>query len=142
MLKFGSVDLESEDLAGLQIARQVMLKTYALIHDPVRHTTGASARRDNGLECGPSDSDAVMFCLVGGLNKICWADDTIGYREQISIPLFDQCAIEMIGPELEDVKDLRPSAYANDHYGHEAALKIIRCSMAKVRAELKRRQGN
>lgn len=135
-----TVDLARENVGKLQRARRVMLKTYVLLHDPSRHTTGVAARDSQDQEISFYSVNAVKFCLVGGRNHVC-DDMGVGAEEDISLPLFDQCAVELHAPDEDAIRDLRPAAYVQDTHGHEAALKILRCSMAKVRAELKRRKG-
>jgi hypothetical protein len=122
----------------LQQFRTIIARTYALIHDPARHTTGVEARNARGNRVSPTSKNAATFCLFGaeqrvkqdlGAPSIPWYEDPG--------ELFDACAVEIYSEG--GTSQIRPAARANDTEGHEAALKILRCSMAKVREELKRR---
>ena len=138
------MDLKQYSVDGLMQLRSLLLKTYALIHDPIRHTTGADARNALGEEV--TVQDGVQWCLLGAQEK---AKHDLGldwiiarHAERLS----SRCANELYDlepvwadPDIND--DLPLAAAVNDYYGHEAALEILRCSVQKVRAELKRRQG-
>lgn len=114
--------------------RRTLAQTYVLLRDPARHTTGTEARNAAGNRVGIASKNATQYCLVGGVKK------AGGSSEATTLAILDDCAVELFGGVSHEGQ-LRACAYANDTLGHEAAMKMLRCGMQKIRAELKRRRG-
>jgi hypothetical protein len=124
---------------ALEDFRRVVAGTYVLLHDEKRHTTKVEARRADGSATSYVATDAVQFCLLGGINHVRSKQKVSFSYLNDPTSILDACAVELKLASKRSTSVLRPSARANDRKGHEAALKILRCSMQKVRAELKRR---
>lgn len=99
---------------------EILKRAKALISYPPNWTIGAIARDHKGDVVGINDANAVSFCAIGALSKVC-ADAGIFYE------CFEP-ALEI----LDSVTYCKACSVWNDSQGHQATLYMFDQAIAKL----------
>lgn len=134
------IDLETIGPEEQALMRRILLEAYSIIHDPENHAIGYEAVDDDGYETDSADHAAVRFCMLGAKGAATHRLAERGESREIIYDvgtdvsrLLNQCAVDLYPEDIDERNVSFPAAQVNDGLGHEAALKVIRRGVKKLR---------